>query len=120
VREAASAAGRPLPRIACGLPVAVGSDLARGREAVRALITQSARLPAYRAVLEREGVPAPEDVALVGDAAALRERILELAELGVSDFHAIPVPSGDGDRGLAPLLELLADLARAQPSAREP
>ena len=55
VRRAAQQAGRPAPRIVCGLPVAVTRERAAARAAAARLLAQSSRLPSYRAVLEREG-----------------------------------------------------------------
>ena len=90
--DAARSAGRARPRIACGLPVAVCDDVGAGREAVEAYVGPSARLPAYRRVLEREGVASPADVALLGSEEALEQRLLDLAALGVTDFNAVVVP----------------------------
>jgi F420-dependent oxidoreductase-like protein len=59
VRAAARRAGRPEPRIACGLPVAVTRSGASARSSAEAFLARSARLPAYRRVLAREGVASP-------------------------------------------------------------
>ncbi len=111
VSEAAAAAGRPLPRIVCALPVIVTRDVAAGRAAARALVLQSSRLPAYQRVLAREAAAAPEDTAIVGDASSVIAQIQALCRLGASDFHAIPVPF-EGDAGREALLAALAELAR--------
>lgn len=46
-------------------------------------------LPSYRAMLDREGAAGPADVAIVGSAATVRERIAALAEVGVTDFVGV-------------------------------
>jgi F420-dependent oxidoreductase-like protein len=98
LREAAGAAGRALPRVACGLPVAVTRDAAAGRAGAEAFLARSSRLPAYRRVLEREGAASPGALALVGDEAAVGEALENLAALGVSDFNAVPFAiEGDPD-----------------------
>src|SRR5437899_3246597 len=67
----------------------------------------------YRAVLDREGVEGPADVAIVGDESAVGEQLRRLAEAGATDFLAAPfaVP-GDGD-AVERTRVLLAKLARA-------
>jgi F420-dependent oxidoreductase-like protein len=95
VREAARAAGRACPRIACGLPVVVARDAARARASAAAFLARSSRLPAYRRVLEREGAAAPADVAVIGDESAVCAELLRLAELGVTDFNAVPISVDD-------------------------
>lgn len=89
LRDAASRAGRPPPRVAVGLPIALTDDLPRAREGAERLLAASSRLPAYRRVLAREGASRPSDVAIAGGEATLRDRLDRLAELGVSDFNAV-------------------------------
>ncbi len=107
LREAAAAADRPSPRVAAAFPIALTSD----REAARRKIARTLRiygtLPSYRAMLDREGAETPADVALVGEAPALRDQLARLAEIGVTDFGAsiVPVEPGSAER----TLELLAD-----------
>ena len=45
-------------------------------------------LPSYRAMLDREGAAGPEDVAIVGDEAAVRDQIAALGGIGVTDLIA--------------------------------
>jgi F420-dependent oxidoreductase-like protein len=98
LREAARAAGRPPPRIACGLPVAVARDVAAARASAEVFLARSARLPAYQRILAREGVASPADVALLGDEDAVARRLERLASLGVTDFAAVTFPvDGDAD-----------------------
>ena len=94
LREASAASGRPFPRLAVGLPVAVCRDRAAARAAAAHMLAQSSALPSYRAVLARGGAAAPEDVAILGDEAEVRAQLARLAALGVSDFNAwcVPVP----------------------------
>jgi F420-dependent oxidoreductase-like protein len=92
LRAAARAAGRAAPRIVAGLHVALTDD----REATIARMARRmavyARLPSYRAMLEREGGAAPTDLVLAGDEQALDAGLARLRDLGVSDLEAVLVP----------------------------
>jgi len=113
LREAAHAAGRPAPRIACGFPVAVSRDLAAARAGAEALLARSAKLPAYRRVLERGGLARPSDAAIFCDEDAVARELAGLAGIGVTDLTAVPFAvAGDPD-ALARTHALLAGLARA-------
>ena len=49
------------------------------------------RLPSYRAMLDREGYPGPQDAALIGDEEAVAERLDELRGAGVDEFVGSPL-----------------------------
>lgn len=53
-------------------------------------------LPSYRAMLDREGVAGPAELALLGDEASLRSSIQRLRDIGVTDFNAAIIPVGEG------------------------
>ncbi|HEX6856019.1 MAG TPA: TIGR03564 family F420-dependent LLM class oxidoreductase [Streptosporangiaceae bacterium] len=93
--EAASAAGRPDPRVVCILPVCVtdNPDLARTR--ADRIFSIYGQLPSYRAMLDREGAAGPADVAMVGDEATVRGQIEGLAGAGVTDYIAADFSRGD-------------------------
>ena len=88
--EAASAAGRPAPRIVVGLPVAVTADVATALESAARGFQIYGMLPSYRAMLDREGAEGPADVAIGGDESAVGEALGRLAEAGATDFLAVP------------------------------
>jgi 5,10-methylenetetrahydromethanopterin reductase len=96
ISAAASAAGKAAPRIVAGLPIVVTKDV----KAAKAKIAQDLKiygmLPSYRAMLDREGVAGPEDVAIIGDAAMVKEGIAKLRDAGVTDFNAAIVPIEEG------------------------
>ena len=85
---AATAAGRPAPRVAVGLPVCVTNDAddARGRAAQEFAIY--GQLPSYRAMLDREGAAGPADIGLIGDEAVVTAGIARIADAGGTDFIA--------------------------------
>ncbi len=113
IAQGAREAGRPIPRIACGLPVAVTANVERARAATEQLLAGSARLPVYQKVLAREGASRPSDVAILGDEEEVLRRLRELAGLGVTDFHAVPVPIPEEPGAVGRTLDRLAGLAAA-------
>jgi len=102
INEAAAAAGRPKPRVVCGLPLCVTDDPSAAREKAGAAFQIYDTLPSYRAMLDREGADGPGDVAIVGDESDVGEQLDRLAEAGVTDYLAVPFPSGsDGKASIA-------------------
>lgn len=96
INASAQAAGKAAPRIVCGLPIAVTDDVAGAKEKIGKALKMYGMLPSYRAMLDREGVAGPEDVAIVGGAAEVQDRISHLREIGVTDFNAAITPTDEG------------------------
>jgi len=112
ITEAAAAAGRPAPRIVVGLPIAVTKETAAARASAERIFQVYGFLPSYRAMLDRERVAGPADVALVGDESAVGSALAGLAEVGATDFLAVPF-AVDGDAGaLERTRAMLVGLAR--------
>ena len=93
IREAAKEAGRPDPRVFAALPVAITHDAAGAREVASRVFSIYGTLPSYRAMLDREGVAEPGDVAIAGDEGEVRKALGALRDAGVTDlavsfFHA--------------------------------
>jgi F420-dependent oxidoreductase-like protein len=95
IRAAASEAGRPEPRIGCGLPVCVTDDTEAARIQAAEVWAIYGELPSYRAMLDREGAIGPADVALVGSAAEVGAQVRRLADIGVTDFCGAPFGTPD-------------------------
>jgi alkanesulfonate monooxygenase SsuD/methylene tetrahydromethanopterin reductase-like flavin-dependent oxidoreductase (luciferase family) len=111
ITEAASAAGRPSPRVVCSLPVCVTSDPESARAGAAKTFSIYGQLPSYRAMLDREGAAGPADVAIVGDEDAVAAQIQALADAGVTDFVAAEFARGDDrDRTRALLKTLITAL----------
>ena len=92
LREAASKAGRPEPRVVAGLPVVLTRDEDAARALLDKLFAMYPNLPSYKAMLEREGANSmPSDIALIGDESALRDKIQALEDSGVTDLGAAVV-----------------------------
>jgi F420-dependent oxidoreductase-like protein len=104
IREAASAAGRPAPRVVCSLPVAVTSDEAGARERLNKDYAVYATLPSYAAMIEREGATSPADVSLIGTKSHVLDQLHELAEAGVTEFSGAPSGSSEEREGAVDVL----------------
>lgn len=98
LREAAAEAGRPAGsvRVVAGLPIAVTDDVDGARAQAAEQFGTYGYLPAYRAMLDREGYAMPEDAAIIGDEQAVSDRLDELAAAGVDEFSAV-VLDGSAD-----------------------
>jgi alkanesulfonate monooxygenase SsuD/methylene tetrahydromethanopterin reductase-like flavin-dependent oxidoreductase (luciferase family) len=108
VRAAAEEAGRPQPEVVAGFPVCVTEDRARALERAAARYQLYGQLPSYRAMLDREGAAGPADVAVVGSAEEVGERLGGLPEIGVTGVAVSPFGSRSEREET---LRLLADLA---------
>jgi 5,10-methylenetetrahydromethanopterin reductase len=104
IGAAAAEAGRPAPRVVCALPVCVTDDEAAARERAAEQFQMYGFLPSYRAMLDREGAAGPADVAIVGDAAAVKAGVERVREAGATEFVAVPYANREAT------LEVLADL----------
>jgi len=97
--EAASAAGRPEPRILASLPVCVTTDEAGVRARIEKTLKMYGQLPSYRAMFEREGLDGPGALAIVGSEDKVNDGLAELAEAGVTEFAASEFTTNEGERG---------------------
>ncbi|MGA2835362.1 MAG: TIGR03564 family F420-dependent LLM class oxidoreductase [Acidimicrobiales bacterium] len=95
INAAAAGAGRPLPQVGVGLPVCVTEDAAGARETAAEQFVVYGHLPSYRAVLDREGVEGPADIAVVGTASEVTAQVRRLADIGATDFIGAPFGTAD-------------------------
>jgi len=86
ITAAAGDAGRPAPQVVVTLPVCVTADADAARERAGRIFAMYGQLPSYRAMLDREGVQGPADVAVVGDEDEVAAQIRRLAEAGATEF----------------------------------
>lgn len=121
LREAATAAGRPegSVKVVAMLPVCVTDDV----DAMRAKAVEDfaifGTLPSYRAMLDAEGLAGPEEAALIGDEAAVADRIDEMRSAGVDEFAGLPF--GSSQESLMRSRKLLSELNKVtatQPSPK--
>ncbi len=86
ITAAASAAGRPSPQVVVTLPVCVTNDPDAARAKADRIFSMYGHLPSYRAMLDREGVAGPADVAVVGSEEEVTAQIRRFAEGGATEF----------------------------------
>lgn len=108
LREGATASGNSTPRVVGGYPVILTTRPDEAREKIAGMLTIYGQLPSYRAMLDREGVAGPADIAIAGDENELRGQIRRLEEIGVTDFNAAIMAVEDG--AYARTLEFLGSL----------
>ena len=89
ITKAADEFGRPAPRVIAALPVCVTEDLAGASARAAESFAAYGGLPSYRAMLDREGVEGPADIAIIGSTAEVQDRVGALAGIGVTDFVAV-------------------------------
>lgn len=89
ITASATRHGRPAPRVAAGIPLCVTDDPAAARARAAEVFAVYGILPSYRAMLDREGLPGPADLALVGTEDEVQAGIQQYAEVGVTDFLAV-------------------------------
>ncbi len=86
ISEAAAGTGRPEPHVVASLPVCVTDDEAAVRAKIGQGLKMYGQLPSYRAMFDREGATGPEEVAIVGSAAKVRDGIEAMREAGATEF----------------------------------
>jgi len=110
INAAAAEAGRPVPQVGVGLPVCVTDDAAAARATAAEVFAVYGHLPSYRAMLDREGVAGPADVAIVGSPSEVADQVRRLSDIGATDFCGAPFGSGDEIRAT---IDTLAGLTGA-------
>jgi 5,10-methylenetetrahydromethanopterin reductase len=84
-----AAGDRPV-RVVAALRTVVTDRPDEARERTGEAIAFYGSLPSYRAMLDREGAAEPKDVSIVGDEDHVASAIRGLADIGVTDFVAVP------------------------------
>jgi 5,10-methylenetetrahydromethanopterin reductase len=97
IRAAAEEAGRQAEVVAA-FPVCVTDE----PDAVRAIAAKTlavyGMVPSYRAMLDREGLDGPADIAIIGDEDTVAERIEMVRATGVDEFSATSLHRNDDER----------------------
>ncbi len=86
ISEAAERAERRAPEILAGFPIWVTDAVDHARERAGSVFEMYGRLPSYRAMLDREGLDGPADLAIVGNEEACAVRVEELRDAGVTQL----------------------------------
>jgi len=109
IREAATSAGRPEPRVMAALPMAITSDPDAARAMISEQLAVYPTLPAYRAMMDIEGADLAGDIAIVGDQETVDLELRRLEESGVTHFSGAVFEAEEG--ASARTLEFLAGRA---------
>jgi 5,10-methylenetetrahydromethanopterin reductase len=88
--------GKSDPTVVAGIPIVLTTNIDEARAAIGKSLTMYGQLPSYRAMLDREGVDGPADIAIVGDENTLRGEIKRFEDAGVTDFNAAIMGVEDG------------------------
>jgi alkanesulfonate monooxygenase SsuD/methylene tetrahydromethanopterin reductase-like flavin-dependent oxidoreductase (luciferase family) len=89
-----------------GFPIAVTDDVQKAREKAGEMFALYGTLPSYRAMLDREGLAGPGEVAVLGSEEQVAAELDRVAEAGVTDLIAAIAPVDEDARDRT--LELLA------------
>jgi F420-dependent oxidoreductase-like protein len=117
ITEAASAAGRPAPRVVAGVPVCLCGDdeVDAAVERTNRILAEADVSPNYQRLLDEGNARNVGDILAAGSETAIEKRLRAFADAGVTDVSVRVVPLGQGrDELLASLRrtrELLAHLA---------
>lgn len=89
ITKAAEAAGRSAPQVIVGLPVSVTTDVNGVRNQLAGAFSPG-DLPAYRAMMDLEGVDSVADICLFGDEEHVLAKLRRFADIGATEFSAFP------------------------------
>ena len=87
--DAAKKAERKPPLVIAALPVCVTKDVVKAHEIAAKTFVIYGQLPSYRAMLDHEGAAGPADIVIAGTAEQVKQRVADLAGIGVTDFAAV-------------------------------
>ena len=96
IKDVASNSGRPSPRIIAGFPIVVTNRPQEARKKLEKSLQFYGTLPSYRAMLDKEGIKSPVDLALIGDEEKLLEKIEKIRSSGATDFNAAIMNTEEG------------------------
>ncbi len=90
IREAAETAGRAEPAVISAVPICLTDDVDAARARAASEFEVYGHLPSYRAMLDREGLDGPEDLALIGDRATIEAGLQRFVDAGATAVVAAP------------------------------
>ncbi|MDC2963644.1 TIGR03564 family F420-dependent LLM class oxidoreductase [Gammaproteobacteria bacterium] len=90
--------GNQSSKVIAGVPMTLTKNIEKAKEKVAQDLVMYGQLPSYRAMLDKEGVNGPEDIACVGDENHLRGEIQRYEDAGVTDLNVAIMESEEGAR----------------------
>ncbi|MBB5917829.1 alkanesulfonate monooxygenase SsuD/methylene tetrahydromethanopterin reductase-like flavin-dependent oxidoreductase (luciferase family) [Nocardia transvalensis] len=82
----AAAAGRPMPRVIGMVGGVVTADVAGARDRAARAMDGYGAMPVYRALLDRENISAPAELAVIGDEQTMAAAVARYAEAGADEL----------------------------------
>ena len=98
IRRAAESAGRPEPRILAGVTAVVTDDPADAHQRAATQQALYGLMPAYRHMLDAEGVAGPADLVIAGNEAIVADGLQRYADAGVTDLRVSVLAANDDER----------------------
>jgi F420-dependent oxidoreductase-like protein len=123
ISEAASAAGRPAPRVMAGVPVCLcaDSEVEAAMERTNKTLSEVVASPNYVRLMEHGDAESIGDVLICGSESAMEQRLRRFADAGVTDLNARIVALGDSREEIKASAERTRDfLAAVAPALRRP
>jgi alkanesulfonate monooxygenase SsuD/methylene tetrahydromethanopterin reductase-like flavin-dependent oxidoreductase (luciferase family) len=97
IRSAAAEVDRHAEVVA-GFPVCVTDDVAGVRAFAAEKLAVYGLLPSYRAMLDREGIKGPADIAIIGDEETVGQQFDALRASGIDELSAFVLQRNDEER----------------------
>ena len=97
IARAAAEAGRPSPKIIAAVPVLVSDDKDGASEVAAAKLAFYETIPSYQKVIARERVDRVTELAAVGSAKAVADRLKSYLDAGATDVVLSPLRTEDAD-----------------------
>jgi F420-dependent oxidoreductase-like protein len=95
ITSAARSAGRPEPQIIAAAPVCVTEDVDTARKRAAAEFVIYGQLPSYRAMLDREDLPGPADLAIIGNQDEVEAGLQRYIDAGATQVVVAPFGTPD-------------------------
>jgi F420-dependent oxidoreductase-like protein len=86
---------RSASRVVSGQLICVTSEVDEARKRIEELYGGAGNVPAYRAILDREGHERVSDSAIVGDEETVRRQVKSLEDAGATELLVMPVGSAE-------------------------
>ena len=86
INKAAADAGRPAPRIVAAVVACITDDPDAARRRIADTSKPYTTFPAFKAMLEREGVSSQVDIGLIGDEATARAKAQQFIDAGATEL----------------------------------
>lgn len=111
ISKAAADAGRPPPRVVAALVVCITDDPEGARQRIAATSKPYSTFPAFKTMLEREGVESQVDIGIVGDEESGRAKARRFIEAGATELIVREAPGTpeEAERTRAFIRSLLDD-----------